>query len=691
MLQQSARRYLKMTQHPRSDPHDQARIREFFIHGVDNFRLRWSIDALSMLLHLSIFLFFSGLLLYLFNVHHSVFYAVLSWVAASTLGYIFITAMPIFRPNCPYHAPFSILAWYLYATMVLLLLSCLSCCCSWLGNFNNLRKHYRNRISRGMEGMTKKVVQESSQEIDSCILKSVVHVPIKDHEHDRLFQCILGFCSSKIVKGPEAILRNLDRRDISSILIAHLDRTWSSNVVTKQDRIRRFVNCVKVADLARLSDVVLEILHYVFPSDKLPSDELPSDNRMVLQSVDTGNYLRDGGHGRDQEIGLCAQLVVANIIANGDQGNPSWTALATNQLGEDLIHYHTNGEDNVLLANLIHATRLIFNSFLDGLDISYRISYIVLRPLSRFDIRNTHPELQDQFWDLWEDIESCLGADSRLIHVIICLDPIYRALNDDIPTASQEIAGPLVVTHIPIVTPFTPALPVVASTSTSLTPTSGSTSLPVSTSPLPHLNNSPSLPCPAAGHARPSTSRSSPPTSSVGGFSIPASPPSARVQSVPRAKLLALLSGTPVPWPTGHQALPPLHARGLVNKGNMCFSNAVLQLLVHTPPFWELFRELGRLVGQRGRGDDQESGGVQTPLVDATVRFSEEFVYEERENWFDPTFMHDAMKDGKLSRIMRVRCFVLCRPSVSDPCWRTCIGWSRGCSRVLGPLSRRTP
>jgi hypothetical protein len=71
----------------------------------------------------------------------------------------------------------------------------------------------------------------------------------------------------------------------------------------------------------------------------------------------------------------------------------------------------------------------------------------------------------------------------------------------------------------------------------------------------------------------------------------------------------------------------------------MYFSNAVLQLLVHTPPFWELFREFGRLVGQRGRGDDQESGGVQTPLVDATVRFSEEFVYEERENSFDPTFI----------------------------------------------------
>jgi hypothetical protein len=79
------------------------------------------------------------------------------------LGYIFVTAIPIFRLDSPYHAPLSVLTWHLYAIvsyMVLLLLSCLSCCCSWLGNFGHLRKHYRDRISHGMEGMTRKAVQK---------------------------------------------------------------------------------------------------------------------------------------------------------------------------------------------------------------------------------------------------------------------------------------------------------------------------------------------------------------------------------------------------------------------------------------------------------------------------------------------------------------------------------------------------
>jgi ubiquitin carboxyl-terminal hydrolase 10 len=53
-----------------------------------------------------------------------------------------------------------------------------------------------------------------------------------------------------------------------------------------------------------------------------------------------------------------------------------------------------------------------------------------------------------------------------------------------------------------------------------------------------------------------------------------------------------------------------------------------LQLLVYSPPFRNLFRELGDLKGQPGAGVP-ETGGGATPLVDATVRFFREFVVEE--------------------------------------------------------------
>jgi ubiquitin carboxyl-terminal hydrolase 10 len=116
----------------------------------------------------------------------------------------------------------------------------------------------------------------------------------------------------------------------------------------------------------------------------------------------------------------------------------------------------------------------------------------------------------------------------------------------------------------------------------------------------------------------------------------------------------------------------------------MCFANAVLQLLVYCPPFWKLFRELGRLMGPREREEGQRIGGSATLLVDATGRFLEEFVYEEKKplptqqpqqyagnakakegedekkeddgvDSFIPAYVYDAMKEKKRFDNMRVR------------------------------------
>jgi ubiquitin carboxyl-terminal hydrolase 10 len=118
----------------------------------------------------------------------------------------------------------------------------------------------------------------------------------------------------------------------------------------------------------------------------------------------------------------------------------------------------------------------------------------------------------------------------------------------------------------------------------------------------------------------------------------------------------------------------------------MCFANAVLQLLVHSPPFWNLFKHLGNLKGQRG-AEGSKIGGGATPLVDAMVRFLEEFVFREKEppptqitqqllqhatrgkpredgeeknennfvDSFEPTYMYDAMKVKRQLKNLLVR------------------------------------
>ncbi|KAF8260894.1 hypothetical protein EI94DRAFT_865695 [Lactarius quietus] len=112
LLQQWARRYLKVTQ-PRYSPHRRARIRAFFAEGVDKFLLPWAVEALPTMLHISLFLFFAGLAVFLWNINLTIFKLVLSWVGACTALYGCITLVPLFRHDSPYHTPLSLPAWHI--------------------------------------------------------------------------------------------------------------------------------------------------------------------------------------------------------------------------------------------------------------------------------------------------------------------------------------------------------------------------------------------------------------------------------------------------------------------------------------------------------------------------------------------------------------------------------------------------
>ncbi|KAG9040244.1 hypothetical protein FRB95_000173 [Tulasnella sp. JGI-2019a] len=128
---------------------------------------------------------------------------------------------------------------------------------------------------------------------------------------------------------------------------------------------------------------------------------------------------------------------------------------------------------------------------------------------------------------------------------------------------------------------------------------------------------------------------------------------------------------------------PLLHPRGLVNTGNMCFANSILQVLLYTPPFWRLFMQgLAPLFDEVGA---MGSGRSHCALLEATLSFIREFRLAEdvelpkdplpgevggrnakykanggptmtiekmrRESFlmdsFIPEFMYDAMKENK--------------------------------------------
>ncbi len=82
-------------------------MRAFFAVGMDKMHLPRAVEALPALIHLSLFLFFAGLAIYLFNINHSVFIYVICWVGLFTAVYVWMTVMPIFRHDSPYYAPLS--------------------------------------------------------------------------------------------------------------------------------------------------------------------------------------------------------------------------------------------------------------------------------------------------------------------------------------------------------------------------------------------------------------------------------------------------------------------------------------------------------------------------------------------------------------------------------------------------------
>ena len=107
LLQQWARQYIRLTQPAQCSIEKRARMRGFFADGVDKMGLPRAVEVLPTLLHLSLFLFFSGLVTFLFHINQTVFLFVTCCVGFFLAVYACITFMPMLWLNSPYYTPLS--------------------------------------------------------------------------------------------------------------------------------------------------------------------------------------------------------------------------------------------------------------------------------------------------------------------------------------------------------------------------------------------------------------------------------------------------------------------------------------------------------------------------------------------------------------------------------------------------------
>jgi hypothetical protein len=436
-LQQWARRYLKVT-HSRYSPHKRARIRAFFAEGVEKCLLPWVVETLPTLLHISLFLFFAGLVVFLWNVNLTIFKLVLSWVAICTALYGCITLMPIIRHDSPYYTSPSSLVWRsvigvaYFVSAVILLLYCTVFCrrgAEWLSDFTD---RCYDLLLQGMQKRAEETALNSPSEIDTRAFMWTFDCLDEDHELERFFSGLPGLRSSKVVKDPLPGLSGLQNWKLCQALTGLMNRTFSSDLLPTPVKERRAMICAKAIDPVyipntfRVLDIILARCHYSGP--------------MVPGIV---QIMR--GWGNNAYATLVAQATVSSIVARAQRRDEPWFILASDELGipeafvrDCAAHY----SDSLSLAILIRVIHQQFTHFQNMSWPRHEFSF-VLSAASELNVQDTSPELQHDFCALWNQIVREVNHRNDHLMTNLSLGPIrnvYIALHQDTDCAPTQFS-----------------------------------------------------------------------------------------------------------------------------------------------------------------------------------------------------------------------------------------------------------
>ncbi len=184
--QQWARKYLQLPQIP-SLASEQARVRSFLFFGANKYRIINVIELTPMLLHLSIFLFFAGLMIFFFIVHKTIAIVLSTSVGVFAVLYLALTILPCIDYRSPYHTPMSSMLWYIWQT----LLSSVTLCLRWLlrllhsclvpynfGDVTSSRQRILTRCLQTIDNSAKKHQQNLMDGFRRSIIQGALGAPV---------------------------------------------------------------------------------------------------------------------------------------------------------------------------------------------------------------------------------------------------------------------------------------------------------------------------------------------------------------------------------------------------------------------------------------------------------------------------------------------------------------------------------
>jgi hypothetical protein len=443
LLQQWTRRYLRLTQ-PRFSPHKRARIRAFFAEGVERLHLPWAVEALPTLLHISLFLFFAGLCVFLFGIHQTIFSVVAAWVGLCVVVYAYVTALPILHKDSPYHAPLSTFIWFCVSGVRYALFDCPPRSDTTVPRSFDTpdleEDHHQSGFAHGLVKRAEEYASGLPADIDYRAVSWTFSSLDQDRELEQFYEGVPGFCNSSAVENPMDGFVKPNSRKLSDALIGLMNRTLSSSLVPESVKQRRITICTKAIDAANLFGpwwILPRVLHGSWQA--------------FLKSVDFGLFLKGWSRVDHPITTYYAQCIVAVIISSiqVQARDDRWVQLVTRQIkaSRSVLRSYIIHGDSILFANLINVVRQTLQTSSE-IGEHYEVyikcaSSRTLESICKLDVRGCLPELQHDFCKLWNELirtartTGCLYVRNLSLATLKNIRKVYIALHegtDALPT-----------------------------------------------------------------------------------------------------------------------------------------------------------------------------------------------------------------------------------------------------------------
>ncbi|KAF7981990.1 hypothetical protein HWV62_30821 [Athelia sp. TMB] len=254
LVQQWGRGYLRAIKR-KPVPHKQARIRAYLYEGLTKFQMPAVVEGIPTLMHASVFLFFIGLVDFLYAINLAIAWVVLSITALVGGFYLLITILPIFDRQSPFRTPLSELCWAF---------------CRYLGLLR-----YRSGFRYQGLGRRWKQVQASLPQIQEIIatdrgsdarserdiraLSWTLESLTEDKEFMPFIESIPAFCNLNSFGDGPSVMRTIlanEKLQLLSRIVRLFDVCFLSDGLDKAVKRTRLLKCSNaINSLLRLLDV----------------------------------------------------------------------------------------------------------------------------------------------------------------------------------------------------------------------------------------------------------------------------------------------------------------------------------------------------------------------------------------------------------------------------------------------------